>query len=179
MNQILQKGDESVATTPTARQGLSFLGPFSGRSINCSSCHLVDQHLSTEHAGMRAYNDFARRSKIPLRSDDDLKETPRNSPSLVHSRLFHQRSGILHFDGEFSSMEELVKGTLTGRNYGWLSHEKEIAKRHIAKVIRNDDGSLQLFDHMAVPYKEVLAGSAMIDGHQILPVEFQIDVNRA
>ncbi|MCW5979782.1 MAG: hypothetical protein KIT09_17005 [Bryobacteraceae bacterium] len=50
-------GDPVVATTETTGEPLP--GPFAGRTINCRSCHLVDEHVDTPGGGMRAYNDFA------------------------------------------------------------------------------------------------------------------------
>ena len=59
---------------------------------------------------------------------------------------FTSRSGplFLHFDGEFASGEDLVIGTMTGRNFGWLPSQYNQAIAHIAQVIREDDGSGQL-----------------------------------
>src|SRR5258708_414480 len=59
---------------------------------------------------------------------------------------FTSRSGplFLHFDGEFASGEDLVVGTLTGRNFGWLPSQYNQAIAHIARIIREDDGSSQL-----------------------------------
>ena len=59
---------------------------------------------------------------------------------------FTSRSGplFLHFDGEFATGDDLVVGTLTGRNFGWLPSQYNQAIAHIAKVIREDDGSGQL-----------------------------------
>ena len=37
-------------------------------------------------------------------------------------------------------MVDLVKGTLTGRNYGWLPDETPEAIAHVAKVVREDNG---------------------------------------
>ena len=31
--------------------------------------------------------------------------------------------------------------TLTGRNYGWLPGESQLAVAHVARVIREDDGT--------------------------------------
>jgi len=59
---------------------------------------------------------------------------------------FTPRTGplFLHFDGEFASGEDLVTGTMTGRNFGWLPSQASQATAHIAQVIRQDDGSSQL-----------------------------------
>lgn len=44
----------------------------------------------------------------------------------------------LHFDGEFTSLEALVKGTLAGRPMGWLPGEEEQAFDRVRKVILSD-----------------------------------------
>ena len=111
--------------------------PFAGQSINCRSCHFVDE-IGVEEPlpayGMRTYTDFARRSPVPAR-EDGHSTTVRNSPPLVNASLPRKRF-FLHFDAEFHTMVDLVKGTLTGRNYGWLSDEIAQAVAHTAKVIR-------------------------------------------
>jgi hypothetical protein len=37
-------------------------------------------------------------------------------------------------------MEDLVAATFTGRNFGWLPGERGDAIKHIARVVRGDDG---------------------------------------
>ena len=51
---------------------------------------------------------------------------------------------MFHFDGEFASLRVLVRETLLGRNYGWLPTERKQAIAHIARVVRNDDGTGEL-----------------------------------
>jgi len=118
-------------------------GPFAGFSMNCRSCHLVDEMLDGDAEagpfpvnGMRTYADYSRRSRIPAR-EDGLTNAPRNSPPLVGSGLFN----LNHFDAEFDTMADLVKATLTGRNYGWLATESVQALAHVAAIVRADDGS--------------------------------------
>ena len=67
VNSPLAQGDPTVESTATT--SAPFPGPFAGASINCRSCHLVDEQLLTPGAGMRTYADFARRSPIPARED--------------------------------------------------------------------------------------------------------------
>jgi hypothetical protein len=100
-------------------------GPFKGLSINCRACHLVDDALSSPGGSMRTYADFARRSPIPARADGK-SHAPRNSPPLVNSTLDRPDGILLHFDAEFSSIEELIAATFTGR--GTLAGF--LAKRH-------------------------------------------------
>lgn len=138
VNTTLAEGDPALETTRTT--GASLPGPFRGESMNCRACHLDVEHRNTPGGGSRNYADFARRSPIPARPEDGETVTARNSQHLMNAAL--RRNGVfaLHFDGEFATLEALVKGTLTGRNFGWLPDERPIAVAHIARVIREDDG---------------------------------------
>lgn len=178
VNLPLPAGDPVMALTEAV--GQEFPGPFAGMSMNCVACHMVDQQLNTPSAGMRAYADFARRSPIPER-EDGKKTAPRNSPSLVNSSLMRAGDFFLHFDGEFASMEDLVRGTYTGRNFGWLPTERAQAIAHIARVVREDDGQDPIaLSIVNIPYKVLLAGTdSSIPEDFRLPEEFRIDVDRA
>jgi len=54
-------------------------GPFTGQSMNCRSCHFVDE-LGVEEEipgyGMSTYTDFARRSPVPAREDGHGSKIP-------------------------------------------------------------------------------------------------------
>ena len=134
-NAVLVAGDLVMSTTVTTNGPVP--GPFLGQSMNCRACHIVDEMHDT--LGNRTYCDFARRSPIPARNDGRTV-TPRNSPPLVNSLLTRQPM-FLHFDGEFTTAKDLIKGTLTGRNYGWLPNEHDQSVKHIAHIVRDDDGS--------------------------------------
>ena len=82
VNAPLAAGDPAVATTETT--GASLPGPFAGASLNCRSCHLVDEQLAASGGGMRTYADFARRSPISAR-EDGHETAVRNSPPLVNA----------------------------------------------------------------------------------------------
>ena len=131
-----------------------------GQSMNCRSCHLVDDVKDVPGGGNRSYADFARQSPIPLREDGRARRRRETRPSLVNASLARGRPFFLHFDGEFPSAAALVAGTLTGRNYGCLASEVDVAVKQIARVIREDDGTgalAQGFD--AGPYRRVLLGT--------------------
>ena len=49
--------------------------PFKGMSINCRSCHFVDDLLTASGGGMRTYADFAQRSPIPARADGKMADS--------------------------------------------------------------------------------------------------------
>lgn len=132
-------------------------GPFKGKSFNCRTCHMVDEHVDQKELGMRTYADFASRSPLPER-DDNQSVTVRNSPGLVSASV-KRDNFILHFDGEFSSLEDVVISTLTGRNLGWLPSEYKTAEEHICQVIREDNGEGELAKLFGgFTYAELLLG---------------------
>ncbi|HEY2389188.1 MAG TPA: hypothetical protein VGK30_19730 [Candidatus Binatia bacterium] len=155
-------------------------GPFAGQSMNCRTCHLIDEVVHT--AGQRSYADFARHSPIPAR-EDGATTTPRNSPPLVNALIPRPRrvGFFLHYDGEFTTPEALVKATLTGRNYGWMPDERATAIAHIANVVRNDDGSASTADRFGNgAYRDIFSGAGAIQPLDLpVPAEFQIDVDQA
>jgi hypothetical protein len=139
-------GDPVVNTVETLDPATPIdQSPFKGMSMNCRSCHFVDDVLTAPGGGMRTYADFARRSPIPARTDGQT-HTPRNSPALVNSTVARPGGVLFHFDAEFNSMEDLVAATFTGRNFGWLPGERNLAIAHIARVVKGDDGSFDLTD---------------------------------
>jgi cytochrome c peroxidase len=177
VNALLPAGDPVVATTVTTSGAIP--GPFAGQSMNCRACHLVDDVKDTPGGGSRSYDDFARQSPIPLR-DDGRTTTPRNSPTLVNASLARDRPFALHFDSEFPSLPALVKGTITGRNYGWLPTEQEAAVAQVARVVREDDGTGALAQSAGGGYRRVLAGTdPTIPKELRLPRKFRIDVDAA
>jgi hypothetical protein len=178
VNARLAAGDpvmESLETMADPRPG-----PFRGLSMNCRQCHLVDEPLDSDTTGLRTYNDFARRSPIPDRGDGHT-HTPRNSPPLVNSNLMRDVPLFLHFDGEFPTPEDLVVGTFTGRNFGWLPGERTDAVAHVARVMREDDGSDPLAASCrGLPYATLLAGVAPeIPTACRLPEAFRVDTASA
>ena len=159
VNAPLPVGDPVMDLSETTGAGVGLAGPFAGLSINCRSCHLVDEQVGATGGGMRTYADFAKRSPIPARGDGK-RVAPRNAPSLVNASLDRPGGALFHFDGEFSTMADLIAATLTGRNYGWLPGQKREAIHHIAQVIREDDGAgvvAQQFD--GLPYRALFSGA--------------------
>ncbi len=183
VNSSLKKGDpilEKTVNWKLISKGQE-TGPFSGLSMNCRSCHFVDEHLDAPSYGMRTYSDFARRSPIPSRSDGKTV-TVRNSPPLVNASLtprdisqasFNSTTAtnrFFHFDAEFPTMVDLVKGTLTGRNYGWLPGETQKAISHIATVVRLDKGS----GEVAKEFGGWSLGTLLTGTHPKLTAEFRL-----
>jgi cytochrome c peroxidase len=113
------------------------------QSVSCASCHLSAHNEGSSGLPVRrstSFADFSARSKIPER-EDGRHTTPRNTASLVDALVSHQGGwGLLHWDGEFTSAGDLIKSTYTGRNFGWLPGEQAEARRHFARVIREDAG---------------------------------------
>lgn len=167
------KADASLEYTLTTNDPLR--GPFAGRTMNCRACHMVDEHQSTPKAGIRTYADFAHRSPIPAREDKQVFAS-RNSMQMVNVNVPGKHGVIFHFDGEFNSMEDLVRGTFTGRNFGWLPGEKESAIRHLARIIREDDGQGELAQEFGGSYRKVLSGDLSVPAEFRLPAEYRVDV---
>jgi hypothetical protein len=162
-------GDPVVDSVETLGVPITAEAPFKGLSMNCRSCHFVDDLLSAPGGGMRTYTDFAARSPIPARADGKT-HAPRNSPPLVNATLDRPGGLLLHFDAEFNSTEELVAGTFTGRNFGWLPGERAQAIAHIARVVRGDDGSFDPSDQFGgLPYPVLFTG-----GNPAIPDEFRL-----
>ena len=134
-NFTLTNGDPVMNTTASVYGPLP--GPFAGRSMNCRACHLVQEQ---EDTGNRTYADFAARSPVPA-NGDGRSETPRNAIDLVNSLLPHSTPLFLHYDGQFADPQDLIIGTMTGRNYGWPPGEYATAIAHIVNIIRHDDGA--------------------------------------
>src|SRR5262249_28943519 len=168
-------GDPVVDTVETVTPGTPIdPRPFKSMSMNCRSCHFVDDVLMAPGGGMRTYADFARRSPIPARADGKT-HAPRNSPPLVNATLDQESGVLLHFDSEFNSIEDLVAGTFTGRNLGWLPGERLQAIAHIARVVRSDDGSFDLSNQFGgLSYRILFTGNnPKIPDEFKLPPEFR------
>jgi Di-haem cytochrome c peroxidase len=181
VNDPLPAGDPVVANVllpGSTPPGVA--SPFAGMSMNCRSCHFVDEFVGVPGGGMRTYTDFAVRSPIPSRPDGKLT-APRNSPPLVNASLARPGGTLFHFDGEFSTLEDLIVGTFTGRNFGWLPGQKAEAISHIARVMREDDGSgaiAQQFDGLS--YAALFTGANPdIPDELRLPPEFRVFIKSA
>lgn len=175
VNAPLAAGDPVMDKSPTTGKGMP--GPFAGESMNCRACHLVGEFRDT--AGMRTYADFARRSPIPDRNDGQTL-TARNAQGLVTVARPGNHGITLHNDGQFATMLDLVKGTFTGRNFGWLPGERSAAVHHIAKVIREDDGKGKLAeDTFGYSYAMILAAGEKVGRKALLPSQYKLDVATA
>jgi hypothetical protein len=99
----------------------------------------------------------------------------------VNASLNRPGGELFHFDGEFSTLEDLIIGTFTGRNFGWLPGQKAEAIHHIARVMREDDGSgviAQQFD--GLPYRLLFTGNNPdIPDDLRLPPEFRAFIGSA
>lgn len=95
---------------------------------SCKSCHVFDE----DPQGLRAHAEFLNRSWVPWRAEDPRRSAARNAPTLLDVG----RMPRLHFDGEFTSLEDLVKGTVGGRPMGWLPGEQGQAFERVCAVVR-------------------------------------------
>lgn len=175
VNHSLAEGDPVVAQILLSAGG-RMGDPFAGQSMNCRNCHFVDD---VESQTTNTYGDYSRRSLVPLRGDGQTR-TPRNSPPLVNANISRDAPFFLHFDGEFATLEGLVEGTFSGRNFGWLPQEKAVAVSHVARVIREDDGSGDLAKQYGGSYRTIFAGvDPAIPADFRLPEAYRIDVGAA
>lgn len=153
--------------------------PFAGTAMSCASCHMVDQAFESNPGGMRGYNDFARRTKIPARVDGK-KFTLRNTPTLVGIGSKYARNRFSHHDGEFHDHSQTVLGNFTGRNMGWIQGEREKALKNIVSIIRNDNGLGELAQEFGGSYKKVLLSSAAdLSDDFRLSSEHRVDITKA
>jgi cytochrome c peroxidase len=113
-----------------------FSTPNGDLPASCSHCHLFDE----DPQGVRAYTDFFIKSWVSYRERDPRRLMLRNSPTLLDVGEMPR----LHYDGEFGSLEELVKGTLAGRPMGWLPGEETQGIEHARAVVLNDKGEAAL-----------------------------------
>ena len=109
-----------------------FSSPQGDLQNSCLSCHLSDE----DPQGTRAHADFFARSWVPWRAGDPRRDELRNSPTILDAALMPR----LHFDGEFDSLEGLVRGTLAGRPMGWLPGEEEQSFERVRGTILKDSG---------------------------------------
>jgi hypothetical protein len=180
INDPLAVGDPVVSEVQNVYTG-PMPGPFAGESINCRSCHFVVEFEGVPGAGNRTYADFTTRSPLPLPMNG-FTTTPRNAMQMVGS--LHTRSGptFLHFDGQFAHPADLVKTTLTGRNFGWGPTQYQQAIAHIAAVIRQDNGNNTPAAEYGcnLPYSVIFLGTdPAIPAICQLPPQDRLDVTTA
>lgn len=179
VNAPLAAGDPVMNTVENVNGNLP--GPFAGQSMNCRSCHFVTEFEGVAHAGNRTYADFTTRSPLP-RAMGSFDHTPRNSIQMVGSLEPRTGPTFLHADGEFVTPEALVEATMTGRNFGWDPTQFNQAVAHIARVIREDDGSSQLAQDRTdgLSYGTLMLGTdPRITSDLLLPPAQRLDVSKA
>ena len=178
VNRPLSQGDPVVAQIVNPRAGVPYPSPF-GKSMTCRTCHFVDEFTSLIGGMNRTYADFLPRTPIPERGDGQTV-TVRNVRNMVDDFTPRHSGMLLHGDGEFATVEELVKSTLSGRDFGWLPAEQDEAVHHIAKVIREDDGRDELGQQYGGSYAKLMLGTADDIPDQFrLAKEYRLDVKTA
>lgn len=180
VNARLGHGDPVVEMEASASGQIP--DPFRGESINCRNCHLGDDLIGWSKYAGRTYCDFARRSPIPARAGGQTI-TARNAQMMVNLTRMRGVPQIFHYDGEFANIEDLVTGTLTGREFGWTPAESQLAVGHIVNVIRGDDGKgplAQRYGCGGFSYKTVMLGTdPRLPSNLRLPARYRIDVMKA
>ena len=184
VNATLSSGEPLVNSEVNAAGDPATLpDPMKGTAVNCMQCHLGNQDANVTGGGPRVFNDFAVHSPIPSRPDDPAQTytTPRNAPIITGSMLHGDVDQVLHWDGQFGSMQDLVAGTLTGRNFGWLATEGATAAHQVAQVIRGDNGQNALAQAFSggATYSELLQCSSRVPKHYRLPSQYCIDLSSA
>ncbi len=94
---------------------------------SCSNCHLYNE----DPQGLRSFTDFLNKSWVSSRSQDPRRLGLRNSPTLLDVAIMPR----LHHDGEFGSLEDLVRGTISGRTMGWLPGEEAEAFENAGRIL--------------------------------------------
>ncbi|NQZ00874.1 MAG: hypothetical protein HRT45_09420 [Bdellovibrionales bacterium] len=178
-NKGLEEGDPTLDFVDHFN-GNQYPGPFAGQAMSCATCHMIDQGREVDSAlGTRIYSDFSTRSPISARNGRG-GVTLRNSQSAV---LPQNENGpnFLHWDGEFNSFEMLTLMGFAGRNMGWLPSERRTAHHHVARIIREDDGSGELAEEFGgFSYTEIfLSEDPAIPADLRLPEELRLDVSTA
>ena len=108
-----------------------FAAPQGDLPASCSNCHLFDE----DPQGLRPFADFFNRSWISYRQESPQRFELRNSPGLFDVAAQPR----LHYDGEFASLEDLVRGTFAGRPMGWLPNEREQGLTQVQTVVLRDN----------------------------------------
>ena len=179
VNDPLPVGDPVLNTVETTNGTLP--GPFAGQAMNCRSCHFVTEFQGVAGAGNRTYADFTTRSPLP-KAMGAFTHTPRNSMQMVDSFTDRSTPTFLHFDGEFATGEDLVIGTMSGRNFGWSPTQQAQAIAHIARIVREDNGSDQLAADRTngLSYSVLFLGKdPRITSDLLIPASLRIDVSKA
>lgn len=167
-NFTLTNGDPVMDITASIYGPLP--GPFIGQSMNCRACHLVEEH---ENIGNRTYCDFAPRSPIPD-IGDGRASTTRNAMPLVDALLPRATPLFLHNDGQFTTPQDLIIGSFTGRNFGWAPTEYTTAISNMVNIIRNDNGSGALAQQYGGwSYAQALAGFG-IEPQYLIQVPYRL-----
>ena len=111
-----------------------FSNPGSQFSTSCASCHTP----VTGPKGPRSFTDSEPRSLIPSSEKGAKLTTLRNAPTLIGAGKLTR----FDWDGQYDSLEALVRDKMTGVQFGWLPGESARALDEIHTVLQNDNGEL-------------------------------------
>ncbi|MBC7396676.1 MAG: hypothetical protein H7333_04460 [Bdellovibrionales bacterium] len=134
-NLILTHGNPALLHIDAGHRGI-LNNPVAGQSMSCVACHMVGDAESFNRQGMRAYSDFTQHTAIPPLTADGLKTTANNTPTLIGA-LLPRTNTVLHFYGEFATIEDLIVGSYIGRNSGWGPAEAAVARANFRMRLEN------------------------------------------
>ncbi|MFP6583828.1 MAG: cytochrome c peroxidase [Candidatus Hydrogenedentota bacterium] len=129
--------DEVVAFGRAMFHEARFSNPGSDMEASCASCH-----AEVDPLGSRAFTELFQRSWHPWRTEDPGRETLRNTPTLLDVG----EHAFIHMDGEFATLEDQVRGTLVGRNFGWLPGEESAALARVRWVFDNNPSHSESYE---------------------------------
>lgn len=156
--------------TPAARLGERLFqenrlsNPGSNFTASCRSCHLP----KSAPEGPRAYADSHPRSLMPDSTRGSKLVTLRNTPTLLDVAQMTR----LNHDGQFASLEDLIKAKLTGTHLGWLPGDEERVSSEVLALLLNDTGldaiaeGVNYLDHFKKVYGvdvEAISGNEAMD----------------
>ena len=106
--------------------------PGANLAANCRTCHAPPEATR----GKRQYADVTPLSVIPANAFGGKQETIRNAPTLLDALA----QAHFNADGQFESLEALLKHKLTSTHMGWLPDQEEQVKDELFALLLNDQG---------------------------------------
>lgn len=182
-NHVLETGDPQLAHLKILEEKSTIKSPFSNQAQSCASCHMVDQAANLVRPGMRLYADFATFSPVPLRTNEPVVTEAFRHTQMILPMVPNDKKTpeFFHWDGEFNSLQDLVRAGISGRNMGWLVTEGPQAFQNAASIIRNDNGLGDVAqDFGGYSYSELfLSEDPLISPELRLPENLRLNIANA